>query len=106
MEAYWRSNAPTPFNFGRYKMIRKLKNKPHCPHCKATLDGYTHMGEGQLAPSVGDVTVCNKCAELLEFDEDIQLIPITSEAIDHIDLREIQKAQTVARMMIDFKASR
>lgn len=77
----------------------KLENTPHCPHCKAILNGFTAVSEEDIKPSCGDVSVCDICHEILEFNESLNLIPVTSETLDHFDLRDIQKMKAMANMM-------
>jgi len=78
-------------------MDAQLISRPACPHCKKLLDGFIAM-EGDHVPSPGDVSVCAYCFEYLEFDIGMKLIPITSTAIQAIDLPELQRAKTFSGM--------
>lgn len=59
-----------------------------CPFCNyGPFDGLTgieYAEEGQhtpkLVPRPNDVTLCVKCYEILQFDEKLNIVPITEEA--------------------------
>lgn len=73
-------------------MKNKLDNCPICPTCKFQLDGFTHAGTGYATPKPGDASVCAYCAELLEFDEGLELVYVTAETME-----EVGDALTAAR---------
>lgn len=77
----------------------KLISKPDCPHCKEILDGFTDPS-GKNVPKPGDISICAYCAEVLEFDSEMKLIPIREETVKFVDLLEIQKAQQIVRDII------
>lgn len=51
----------------------------NCPHCGKVLDAVTHANNEKVSPSVGDVTICIGCANILEFAKDLKLQKLTPE---------------------------
>lgn len=68
-----------------------------CPQCNKNLTACSHFGDdGPDGPTPGDISVCIGCAELLEFDEDLQLITIRPDTIDSLDFTQLQKFMAMA----------
>jgi len=44
-----------------------------CPSCFTILDAVTSL-DGKNAPKTGDYTICIACANLMRFDENMQLV--------------------------------
>ena len=56
-----------------------------CPHCGYELDAASNADGTDQQPEPGAISLCIKCQEILEFDEDLQLIAATEETLDSID---------------------
>lgn len=63
-------------------MSTKLENDPHCPQCKTLVNGATAADFSDITPKPGDGTVCFYCAEILEFDEDLNLTHASDELME------------------------
>ena len=53
---------------------------PFCPVCEHQLDGFTNPHEEEH-PLPGDVSVCLKCATVLQFDESLMLVKASEEIV-------------------------
>lgn len=60
--------------------------KDTCPNCGTLLDSATISQGKQCKPVVGDLSVCIKCATLLEFDENLKLKRCLSEHFNRLDM--------------------
>lgn len=50
-----------------------------CPHCKAVIANYTSMKDPGDIPSPGNLMICINCLSLCKYDEQIQLVELTTE---------------------------
>ena len=72
--------------------MERIQNPSPCPFCKRMLEGH-HSPEKNQTPSPGNATVCIHCGEFLEFDEDLQLIEISSETLVKISGPDLMRAK-------------
>jgi len=56
-----------------------------CPKCKAMHTRQSAMQE-DLPPRPGDLTVCFGCSEVVQFDQDMDLIILSAEEYDQLDI--------------------
>lgn len=80
-------------------------NIPVCPACGAEMGEVTSV-YNDAAPAPGDMAVCIYCAAVLVFEEDLAAHPITAEeeeGLDNVERAELDKAQGLARMLIEAK---
>jgi hypothetical protein len=79
----------------RLLMAYKLHDKPHrvpvskCPECQRAAPYATACTDEDApdkAPEPGDVTVCMKCAALLQYDAAMQLVPLPIAEAVELDL--------------------
>lgn len=80
-------------------MKTKLDNCPICPTCKHQLDGFTDTNNQGATPSPKDASVCLYCAELLEFDDDLELVYVTAETMEAVGDILRGARQTVLRII-------
>lgn len=55
----------------------------HCPHCGCSLNAASNQNDE--TPEPGDLTLCAKCRNWIEFNDDMKLIKTTDEHINEID---------------------
>lgn len=60
-----------------------------CPHCQTILRGHTSVS-GKHAPAAGDLSMCATCGGLLQFDDSLQLAPL-SEADAPEELLQLRR---------------
>lgn len=66
----------------RDKKGRRLPNTL-CPTCEYEVDAAMCIGGTDVRPSVGDITLCLKCGEILIFDEDMKVrLPLVVELMN------------------------
>jgi len=53
-------------------MITFSQPESKCTFCKCKLDRHTTSSE--RLPDKGDISICNSCGEIGEFDEDLNII--------------------------------
>lgn len=68
-----------------------------CPTCAANLSAATTMDDPTAVPSVGDVSVCLYCGEVLEFTEDMSLKKIDIETLVEADFVQLSQIQRFVR---------
>lgn len=83
-------------------MENRLDNRPTCPNCSKTLDGFTDPS-GKNIPKPEDASICAYCGEMAEFDKDMELIPMPEEHISRLSLIDIQRAMRLRQMFLDKK---
>ena len=74
--------------------MRHTVTPSHCPNCNSTLDACTGINH-RHAPRPGDFTICCKCAAILVFGSDMELIQPTAHELSLLPpqhLKELQKA--------------
>lgn len=74
-----------------------------CPTCQANLGGCTAVDGSDEGPTVGDITVCLYCGEILEFTEGLRVKLIEADTIPEIDLLQLCQAQKVVRAYREIK---
>lgn len=75
----------------------RLKPSP-CPNCGYAMDAVTAAFE-DVRPKPGDVTVCIKCAALLEFTDDMRYAPANTRRLALETLEQLAQVQAAVRMM-------
>ena len=75
----------------------RLKPSP-CPSCGYEMDAATAAFE-DVRPKPGDVSVCLKCAALLEFAEDMTFAPANTGRLDLETLEQLAEVQAAVRKM-------
>jgi hypothetical protein len=75
----------------------RLKASP-CPCCGYELDAATAAFE-DVRPAQGDLTVCIKCAALLEFTHDMRYAPADTRKLALETLEQLGQVQAAVRMM-------
>jgi hypothetical protein len=63
-----------------------------CPFCGAVLE-FASGSEGKPEPGV--ITICIKCAEVLEFDQSMKVIPVRQETLDKLSVDELIQVRNV-----------
>ena len=76
-------------------MSKKLR-KRFCPNCEHQLDAVTHLGDGDIKPRRGDITICINCAEILQFDKNIRPVKLRGATLYSLPA-DVLKAVTEAR---------
>ena len=56
-----------------------------CPFCSHVMDHATAVQGDRATPKTGDITVCTRCAGVLEFDDQMQLIHLRDETLRGLD---------------------
>ncbi len=56
-----------------------------CPFCGVKLDEATCVENNQSEPGPGDISICMYCAEILEFDANMQLKQATLSTLLELD---------------------
>ena len=69
-----------------------------CPACGAKLDAATSP-DGRATPVPGDVSICIKCATVLEFDDSLSVILLTEETRSELP-EEVWAEITSMRFMV------
>lgn len=54
----------------------------HCPHCGKLHTSAENADDGQRAPRPGDPSVCNRCARIVMFSPEMQLVPVPPETLE------------------------
>lgn len=63
----------------------------NCPTCKAEADAATHIdGEGSGGPRPGDLSVCAKCGEVLQFTDGLGLKLIDPWVLKNLDDKQLR----------------
>lgn len=57
-----------------------------CPYCDAPLNAASNADN--VPPSVGDITMCYKCRNWLEFDENMGIVKTTKESLNAVGQEE------------------
>ena len=70
----------------------------HCPTCNELLDAATPVSEKGVEPKVGDISVCLYCASILEWDENMDLIPILNETIENLRTHNAKRYYEMTQM--------
>lgn len=60
----------------------RLPESP-CPGCGYVMDAATGINGGE-SPVPGNLTICIKCASVSKYDEELLLVPVTSEEMSEI----------------------
>ena len=69
-----------------------------CPYCQYNLSAASHHSDA--LPSVGDLSVCIECAQLLVFDDDLMLrIPTQKEYQKYKNHQLIKRYQDFVRKL-------
>ena len=72
-------------------------NKDRCPHCGVMLDAATGASP-DTRPQPGSFTICCECLQLLAFDSDLKLRPLTeAENRQAKGMIEIQRGLAILR---------
>lgn len=74
-----------------------LKLSP-CPNCGYGMDAATAAFE-DVRPEPGDLSVCIKCAALLEFTHDMKFAPADTRRLSLDTLEQLAQVQAAVRMM-------
>ena len=90
---------------GTVQIVKELVQLPtsRCPVCRYEMDAATCISQNRKAqPRRGDVSVCMKCGELLEFDEKLQAVPAALETVlalsqDKENFALVTRAQRLVR---------
>ena len=72
-----------------------LKMTP-CPRCGKPLDAATCISSHDT-PDPGDISICMYCAQLLEYDKGLMLIPLTPAKLDQVE----REAPHIYRLVTD-----
>ena len=48
-----------------------------CPRCGYLTDDATSVGDPELRPNPGSISICMKCAHITKFAEDLTLVELT-----------------------------
>lgn len=78
----------------------QLDHNPTCPKCGKLLDGVSHVGDGEIRPTPGDVSICFYCASALVFDENLGLALMSEELFESAEMlpfRQVHKAFKLKR---------
>jgi len=70
-----------------------------CPYCGYHIDAATCVSDSHARPIAGDLTLCMRCAGLLEFNNAGRIVPKNERDIEPEQLREIQRVQSVIRQV-------
>lgn len=76
-----------------------------CPNCDnkrgfvCCSDGLSETG----APSTEDIVMCCECSEILQFNPDYTLRPISEKALDELDLMDIQQLKKLSNNYLENK---
>jgi len=62
------------------------------------------MGDDDEAPKPKDITVCFKCAAILEFTEDLNVQFLTQETMDNVPVNQLYELLFMARKIKQFWA--
>jgi len=80
-------------------MSTSLIKPSTCPKCGHNLDAATPMDADVIAtPSVGDISVCYKCAALLEFGPGLILHDLDVSTVDSAIQQQLAHAVTFIRL--------
>ena len=71
----------------------------HCPHCNYLLDCATNLEADKPVPVPGDVTLCGKCGELLQYASDMAVEPITEKAISELTVDQLYNLNEISLMI-------
>lgn len=84
---------------------KNFVKKCECPYCLHKVDSAINEFDETVLPSKGDITLCIKCGEVSEFNEEMNLIKFNVSQLDVEDLKDIRHKQfTIA--MIHYKESK
>lgn len=71
----------------------------HCPKCGCLINASTGIEDENQMPSKGDISICIKCASILEFDENLKLKLCPQETINGVD-EELLKVIVKTKMYV------
>jgi hypothetical protein len=55
-----------------------------CPNCLYEMDCSTGLRKEDSNPEPGSISICLKCGALCEFDQDMNLVPLTKDQLEEI----------------------
>jgi hypothetical protein len=64
-----------------------------CPYCSHKVESAINEFDEEVLPTVGDITLCIKCGEVSEFNEEMQLIKFNVSRMSIEDLLDIRRKQ-------------
>jgi hypothetical protein len=70
--------------------------KDNCPFCNSILDAATNIDVEQPVPLPGDVTLCGKCGELLQFGKDMALELPTEQALSELTPEQLYNLNEIS----------
>lgn len=71
-----------------------------CPTCGYVVDSATHVGDKEISPNDGDLSLCLKCGEILVFNPDLSLRASTLNDLMGLPAdtnATLERAQTLIR---------
>lgn len=82
-------------------MTHTKMGKDNCPACNYLCDSATPMeGEENVPPNPGDVSICLRCGEILEYAHDMALQKITPKTIGELEPKQydlLMRSQNIIR---------
>jgi len=75
-----------------------------CKKCGYKINKHTPISDENATPLKGDYAVCYNCISICEFDEDLNLIPLTPEQLvelyisDDLTYLDLVKAQNMCKI--------
>lgn len=78
----------------------KLDSNPKCPHCGATLNGWTAV-DLVSRPRAGDLMVCLYCSSVLQITAENSLIMADEDDIAQCDFVDLARAHKVVKKFQD-----
>lgn len=68
-----------------------------CPFCNYQTDRAKNLEDETAVPDPGDISLCIRCAEASEFDENLNLVKFDLNKLELEDAREINIKQTLIK---------
>ena len=73
-----------------------------CKKCNAILSAVEEQFGDTRPPKKGDITICVKCATVLQFEEDLSLSLVTQKDLESLDPDEAEALQAARQRVLDF----
>ena len=78
-------------------------NEDKCPKCGYIMDSATNF-ESSKGPSEGDISICLKCLQLLQFDSNLKLIIFTEEEFIELSYEERKLINIMLKSLKEIKS--
>lgn len=83
-------------------MVTFRTPEQRCKKCGATLSGVEEQFGDTRPPRKGDLTICVKCAAILQFEEDLSLSLATAKDLEELKPDEAEALQAARQRVLDF----